>query len=548
MATRRKSQRHATNIHDTGTQQQQGRRFSQDVVIDASACVLTRRRKRRHGEAIELEPLMELRARRRKKNEAKQTETVSDVPDSVEMSNSVRSRTRRTKEVTQDSREQLMSGKEEATERMVDTQTNTKERKQSGDRTTEAEAECSRAETERLREAKGNRRKKTIKEPKEMRRLNEKIIDIHIRTRSESQTDQPLEVKSSTRKLKVRKQTEYHRNSRTKNEVEFESTEPEDEQVKSGTREKDRTQTGFPSESSTKDDRCSNETVAGGTGRQAEASEAAALVSSGNLHKVDFVLQKASENETASPRSVTRRTRRSERSTSSDTPESEPVSSAHRSNPIDSGVRLNLGGETRANDAEDDVETKWHAERRTNLPRSVDDAITLPVTCGSRLAELVLNRLESGSRGACVRLDDGSWLTPNEFQLISGRGNAKDWKRSIRHHGHSLKSLAEQGLLSLASPPLCICEHCDVQVSFAQQTSRYDVHSLFQCLSLYYIQLTGQCSLYSKVVNTSYTLIMFCFFSAIYRYNMQPNSVSPSGLLCVFSMFSSIFSVRYAPA
>jgi len=115
-------------------------------------------------------------------------------------------------------------------------------------------------------------------------------------------------------------------------------------------------------------------------------------------------------------------------------------------------------------DVEDDEETQWHMERRANLSRSLDDAIILPVTCGPRHAELVLNRLESGSRGACVRQSNGLWLTPNEFQLISGRGNAKDWKRSIRHHGHSLKSLTEQGLLSLASPPLCICQYCDVQV------------------------------------------------------------------------------------
>ena len=119
-------------------------------------------------------------------------------------------------------------------------------------------------------------------------------------------------------------------------------------------------------------------------------------------------------------------------------------------------------------DAEDDAEAKWHQERRrtrdAKLPRSVDDAVILAVTCGSQQAELVLNRLESGSRGACVRQSDGTWLTPNEFQLVGGRANAKDWKRSIRHHGHSLKYLTEQGLLSLASPPLCICEHCDVQV------------------------------------------------------------------------------------
>lgn len=189
--------------------------------------------------------------------------------------------------------------------------------------------------------------------------------------------------------------------------------------------------------------------------------------------------QKMSKNDTTTTRIVptlsdtSQQIRLSGKSALLEKPKSEacPLSvSPHRCpSPLVSSTRekASLTEQAISKSVEDDDEAKWHKERRVqSLPiRSLDDAIILPVTCGSRQAELVLDRLETGSRGACIRQENGLWLTPNEFQLISGRGNAKDWKRSIRHHGHSLKSLTEQELLSLASPPLCICEYCDVQVS-----------------------------------------------------------------------------------
>lgn len=87
------------------------------------------------------------------------------------------------------------------------------------------------------------------------------------------------------------------------------------------------------------------------------------------------------------------------------------------------------------------------------------DLVTLEVSCGDNEAQLRLNDLRGGSRRSCV-LHNGAWLTPNEFQTVSGRGNAKDWKRSIRHHGRPLKALLEQGLLSTA-PAFCLCSVCD---------------------------------------------------------------------------------------
>ena len=84
--------------------------------------------------------------------------------------------------------------------------------------------------------------------------------------------------------------------------------------------------------------------------------------------------------------------------------------------------------------------------------------VILDVTCGPNKAEFHLHKLKMGSKGTSV-LFEGSWFTPNGFQFVSGRGTAKDWKRSIKHHGRSLKLLMAKGLVTV-SPPQCMCEIC----------------------------------------------------------------------------------------
>lgn len=63
-----------------------------------------------------------------------------------------------------------------------------------------------------------------------------------------------------------------------------------------------------------------------------------------------------------------------------------------------------------------------------------------PVTCGENEAKFYLNRFARGSVGKCVLFKD-DWLTPNEFQAVSGRQSSKDWKRSIRYKGRCIKEL-----------------------------------------------------------------------------------------------------------
>ncbi|KAM8927571.1 sterile alpha motif domain-containing protein 11 isoform 2-T2 [Pelodytes ibericus] len=84
----------------------------------------------------------------------------------------------------------------------------------------------------------------------------------------------------------------------------------------------------------------------------------------------------------------------------------------------------------------------------------------IEVECGENKALLYIQKLCQGSKGPSIRYR-GEWLTPNEFQFVSGRETAKDWKRSIRHKGKSLKTLMSKGILQV-HPPICDCPGCRI--------------------------------------------------------------------------------------
>ncbi|GIY70979.1 SAND domain-containing protein [Caerostris extrusa] len=85
-----------------------------------------------------------------------------------------------------------------------------------------------------------------------------------------------------------------------------------------------------------------------------------------------------------------------------------------------------------------------------------DEDLVLEVECGANIGWMYLSRLCQGSKGASIFFQN-VWLTPNEFQSISGRDTAKDWKRSIRHKGKSLKLLMAKGYFDLHSY-VCMCK------------------------------------------------------------------------------------------
>ena len=89
-----------------------------------------------------------------------------------------------------------------------------------------------------------------------------------------------------------------------------------------------------------------------------------------------------------------------------------------------------------------------------------EEDVILEIECGTNAALLYLSRLCQGSKGPCIWFQE-AWLTPNEFQYISGRETAKDWKRSIRHCGKSMKLLLTKGILT-THPPICDCDGCRI--------------------------------------------------------------------------------------
>lgn len=514
--TRRESRRHATNIVDERTQQQQQQQHPVNQQ-SSTAFVMTRQRKRRREETNDQKHLVESKTQTRRMKKQTQTGLHSQITTN----------------------NQLMSGDERPEEQLVETGARTqsmKESKQTSpqtDKTTESQAKCEKEKNEQLVEAK-NRIKRTSKSRKtsfsiksnsadeviskldkeraDTRQLNRKtrkrrktscqtehVADM---SGSDKQADQQSETSTHARKSK----DSQHTDSDAKNtrEIQMMSGSKQSEQ-QTGTRirgDKEPKQTSFEIDSGAEDQlsvgpvagktcRTTTKTVFSRNGHESDTvaqgtprSDAADVTKSTS---VDVAKQTRRSRKSTSSRKPQSQTRRSRKSTSSQKPQSRPgppsASLQCSLNLTDSADKTSKD-QASSKDIEVDDETKWHNERRANLPRSIDDAAILAVTCGRSEAELVLNRLESGSRGACVRQSDGSWLTPNEFQLISGRGNAKDWKRSIRHHGLSLKSLVEQGLLSLASPPLCICQHCDVQVSRCRFNSL--LHRLLTCSTRHY--------------------------------------------------------------
>ena len=98
------------------------------------------------------------------------------------------------------------------------------------------------------------------------------------------------------------------------------------------------------------------------------------------------------------------------------------------------------------------------ADEETTFSFQPAKDIAMEVSCGGNTATMFLSKLYQGSKGRCI-LFQGTWCTPNEFQALSGRECAKDWKRSIRHRGRSLKLLLSKGVLDV-HPAACRCDSC----------------------------------------------------------------------------------------
>lgn len=120
----------------------------------------------------------------------------------------------------------------------------------------------------------------------------------------------------------------------------------------------------------------------------------------------------------------------------------------------------NVTKPTSSNTSKSSSSQSSSSEQNEDLVKPVfkDGELVLEVECGQNKAILYLSKLCQGSKGPCISFQS-SWLTPNEFQFVSGRETAKDWKRSIRHHGKSLKLLLAKGILNV-HPTMCDCDGC----------------------------------------------------------------------------------------
>ncbi|KAH3863458.1 uncharacterized protein LOC127866538 [Dreissena polymorpha] len=118
------------------------------------------------------------------------------------------------------------------------------------------------------------------------------------------------------------------------------------------------------------------------------------------------------------------------------------------------------------------------------FPTEIDGETCIDIQCGNNEAYMFLGKLCVGSRGACIQFDS-RWLTPNEFQSVSGRETAKDWKRSIRHRGRSLKLLINKGLVTVQpSSPKKTKTDVEVLENKAEKISPKSVDTKLSSVSL----------------------------------------------------------------
>ncbi|XP_015227705.1 PREDICTED: deformed epidermal autoregulatory factor 1 homolog [Cyprinodon variegatus] len=82
----------------------------------------------------------------------------------------------------------------------------------------------------------------------------------------------------------------------------------------------------------------------------------------------------------------------------------------------------------------------------------------LPVRCRNTSGVLYKNRLGSGGKGRCIKHNQ-QWVTPTEFEALSGRASSKDWKRSIRYAGRPLLCLIQEQILNPHAAS-CTCAAC----------------------------------------------------------------------------------------
>jgi hypothetical protein len=90
-------------------------------------------------------------------------------------------------------------------------------------------------------------------------------------------------------------------------------------------------------------------------------------------------------------------------------------------------------------------------------------ADVIPINCNSIIAELHKEKFGSGGKGKCIRFDN-KWMTPIEFEQYCGKGNCRDWKRTLKAGGQPLINLLEDNIL-MCHAVSCACAACSDDAS-----------------------------------------------------------------------------------
>ncbi|CAF0857219.1 unnamed protein product [Brachionus calyciflorus] len=112
--------------------------------------------------------------------------------------------------------------------------------------------------------------------------------------------------------------------------------------------------------------------------------------------------------------------------------------------------------------------TRKNPTKHFNFDKKILYEDIIQVNCNSIVAELHKKRFGSGGKGRCIRVmvdsNDGEkvekWMTPIEFETYCGKGNCRDWKRTLKAGGQQILAVLDAGILTCHAVS-CSCAVCN---------------------------------------------------------------------------------------
>jgi len=99
----------------------------------------------------------------------------------------------------------------------------------------------------------------------------------------------------------------------------------------------------------------------------------------------------------------------------------------------------------------------------------------IKISCGNETGFLYPERFGPAGRSLCIKLDKkkdtSGWMSPVEFEKLSGKGAQHNWKRTVRavsHDNKMLWTLIEEGTLKICADKHCKCSPCSIALAHRQ--------------------------------------------------------------------------------